>query len=120
MAEENVVTERMCKVVHKDVDRRLDSLDGCIKEIRDAVNEMREVSISSREIATVNKEILAFLVLQQDKKNEVAEAKQSFWDTKTGEKVPLFIFIGIIILIAALVGTNLIEGLTKAKDIMPK
>ena len=120
MAENENVSKDICKIIHKEVDRRLNGLDDCIKDIRDAVNEMKEVSAASREIAASNKEILNFLMAQQSKDKNILGKNETFWDTKSGQLIPWLGFAVIVIIIAALVGTNLIEGWQQVKDVIPK
>jgi hypothetical protein len=115
---ENVVTERICKIVHKQVDEKFDSINSCIKEIRDAVSEMRE-------IASGTKEIINILMEERKLKNEndakaPVEPKSSFWNTKAGALIPWLAFAVVAIIIVALVGTNLIEGWQQVKDYIPK
>ncbi len=55
--------------------------------------------------------------------SDTSGKKESFWNTEAGKQTPKWIVIGIIsiavVLVAALVGTNLIELLKAAKDIVP-
>ncbi len=49
---------------------------------------------------------------EREKEKEIPQnEKMNFWNTKAGEKTPLFIFLGVFIIVASLIGTNILEVL---------
>lgn len=115
MSDENSpVMKDLCKVIHKGVDERLDGIDCCIKEIREVVVKMGEISARTEAI-------LKMLMDERTKNTEKVSPpmpKQSFWDTKAGAIIPWAVMAVIIIGMAALVGTNIIEGIQAAKGLV--
>jgi hypothetical protein len=107
---ENVVIKDTCDKIHKAVDEkferdteRLNEHSGRIRTIEDAIVR------------------LTIMTEKYEKGDDGTEKKKdSFWNTKTGQAIPICITIVVLVIIAALVGTNLIEGWQQVKDYIPK
>jgi len=106
MGDENIpVTKDLCKVIHKQVDERLDDLNACIKEIRDAVNEMREIAASNKEILNI---------LMEERANRMQSIpkempKKHFLEMPWSKYVIITACFVIVLLVGGAVGSNILD-----------
>lgn len=103
--------EKLCEEKHKNLDKRLDVVDKRLDAHADKIDSVEKANIKLTEILDI--------MINPDLK-PVKEKKESFWNTKTGQLVPWLGFAVIVIIIVALVGTNLIEGYQAVQGNLPK
>ncbi len=97
-----VVIKDTCEKIHKAVDEKFDRDTERLNEHTGRIKTVEEAVVK-----------LTTIVDKYDQKSN------SFWDTKTGQAIPMCATVIVIVIIAALVGTNLIEGLQQIKDYIP-
>jgi ABC-type antimicrobial peptide transport system permease subunit len=85
-----------------------------LKEIREKHTE---------DIKEIKLEIKDYIKTKPNKVEEQTDKKESYWNTEAGKQTPKWIIIGIIaimfVIVAALVGTNLVELLKAAQNTVP-
>lgn len=146
MGDENTapVSRETCKTCKENINKRIDELNRITEKRLDAhAGEIGDLKIIGERLTLVSeqntqllkelrqkhdedvKEIKAEIKeeLKSESDGDHNEKKQSYWDTEAGKQTPKWIVIGfiviIVVIVAALVGTNLIELLKAAKDIAP-
>lgn len=101
--DENVVTERLCKVIHKSVDDKIELIEEYIKEIRDAVTEMREIAAS-------NKEILKILMEERSYRTNTSS---KIWDKSWFKYVVIAGCMLVLFLAGGAIGSNILDKYIK-------
>jgi hypothetical protein len=128
MDENEVVKKDVCKILHKQVDEKFIAIDCCIKEISDAVNEMKEISAGNKEIINMLMEERKWRIEHENKLEDIKppelsenqpKDKYAFWNTKAGQLIPWLVFAFGVLIVVALVGTNLIEAWQQVKNYIP-
>ena len=100
---ESIVIKDTCEKIHKSVDEKFE-------------RDFERLNEHTLRIKTVEEAIVK-LTADVDK---YKQKSTSFWNTKSGQAIPICTTIILIIVVAALVGTNLIEGWQQVKDYVPK
>lgn len=91
---------------------------GCMADIK---NIGKQTDTNTAKLGSLEEAVLklTFIVEKMEKDDAPQPApKENFWNTKAGEKVPLFAFLTFIVLIAALAGTNAIDAI-QAAQVLP-
>lgn len=88
-------------------DVELARIDERLKQVENQTAEIKDLKEAIIKLTMIVDELKRE---KEDRINTTPTQKVSFWDTKAGEKAPLYLTILVCVLIAALVGTNLIEG----------
>lgn len=92
-------------------------------------NVQKTVSENTQEIKTVAEAVIRLTVLMEEMKKQrdyvppiqtLIPAKAVFWDADSKKLAIKLTFFAFILLVAALVGTNIIESLRVVKEVIPK
>jgi hypothetical protein len=80
-------------------------------------NIIKQTEANTRDIKTLSDAVIKLTILVEDCTNrmETAVTKQSFWDTDTKKYMLRLGFIFAVIMVLALIGTNLIEQIDFAQ-----
>lgn len=97
--------EKLCDEKHKNIKEKFDVVDKRLDNHGDRIDTIEKANIKLTEIL--------------DRMINPEKKKSSFWDTKSGQLVPWLVFALIIVVVAALVGTNLIEGYQAVQGNIP-
>lgn len=112
MEEVEIVRKDLCKVIHKQVDEKFESINTCIKEIRDAVNKMQEIASGTKEIINILMED------RNQREPHVIAIKSKVWEAPWFKYIAITACIVTIVIIGAAIGNNMIDKYIQAMQIV--